>query len=189
MNCLGLRAALSWMAAALLLTACGGRDATGECRGKHLGVSVNWPIDGEASVFVDLNIGDTVFLTYLPRGHAGLKTFGAEINLLDGESSTSRTVALINRELRLEPEDNPLVVNWEGTRDTASESGKGFHAETGVPARGSVTIDVVDDEHAAGRFVYHYENGDELTCTFDAPTPEAAEGIWGGGGDGDDDDD
>lgn len=189
MNCLSLRTALSWMATALFLTACGGRDATGECRGKHLGVSVNWPIDGENSWVSDSSPVNTVTLSYLPRGHADMTSFGVEMGLTSTTLSDSRTVALINKVVELEPEENSLVRDWEATRSTSTESGRGYHAESGVPASGSLTLDVVDDEHAAGRFVYRYGNGDELTCTFDAPTPAAAEGIFGGGGDVDDDDD
>ncbi|MFY2561150.1 hypothetical protein ACN469_26345 [Corallococcus terminator] len=182
-------AALSWMTTALLLTACGGRDATGECRGNHLGESVNWPIDGENSWVSDDYSANTVYLTYLPRGQAGLTGFGAEIGLTGGSISSSRTVALISTESGLELAENSLVLDWDGTVSTSSGYGTGFHEVSGIPAGGSVTIDVVDDERAAGRFVYRYSNGDELTCTFDAPTPAAAEGIFGGGGGDDDDDD
>lgn len=195
MNCLSLRAALPWMATALFLTACGGgRDATGECRGTYLGEAVVWPIDGVASRLMDEAYDSNwVNLTYLPRGQAGLTGFGVDI-LLDkdrriDEGSGSRTVLLINKETEFAPEVNLLVHGWYGTLRKSSGSGRGYHEASGLPRGGSVTFDVVDDKRAAGHFIYRYENGDELTCTFDAPTPAEAEGIFGGAGDGDDDDD
>jgi hypothetical protein len=184
------------MACVLLTTACG-TEATGECRGTHLGESVNWPIDDESARLVRTisdryeNRATWLFLKYLPGGSAGLTSFGAHVQLVDGVSidaqSGSRTVQLVKEESDLSPEEDSLVVGWEGRVGTQRSYGSGYPEASGVPMAGSLTLDVVDSDHAEGRFVYRYADGNELTCTFNVPTPAAADGALGGDDEDDDD--
>lgn len=180
---LHLRTALPWFAIALLTSACGA-EATGECTGTHAGERVNWPIDGESTRLV----GATLHLDYLPEGSAGLTAFGAEVRLSNrgfAEEDAPRTVQLVRELERLSPEETSLVVGWDGMVGMRNGFGTGYPEASGVPASGTLTLDVLDSDHAEGRFVYRYEDGNELTCTFNAPTPAAAGDI----SDDDEDDD
>ncbi|NVJ02432.1 hypothetical protein HV824_30535 [Myxococcus sp. AM009] len=182
-----MRVIIPIIVSALLTTACG-TDATGECRGTHLGASVNWPIDGEASRWE--RDSDRILLHHSPNGNAGLTRFGVDIWLVDGAvvGGGPVTVALSNEHaLRLVPAADSLVVDW--LVSVATRSTTGFPETTGVPVAGSVTFDAVNEDFAAGRYVYRYMDGSELTCTFNVPSPERAAGFWGGDYDDDDDDD
>ncbi|MCP3059797.1 hypothetical protein LXT21_13515 [Myxococcus sp. K38C18041901] len=192
------RAAAPGLVTLLLTTACGdSREATGECRGTLQAEQVDWPIDGEDSRLVRDRFGfitPWLFLNYLPDGQATLSAFGADVELADGTSlargDVPRTAQLLNTGFDLAPEQGSAVKSWQATRADSVGSGTGFPERSGVPANGTLTLEVLADDHAEGRFVYRYANGDELTCTFDVPTPAAAGSIWdGGGGGGDDDDD
>lgn len=186
-----LRVITPIIVSALLTTACG-TDATGECRGTYRGASVTWPIEGEASRWEPART--RIVLQYTPQRPSTMKGFGANVHLVSGASvrGTPVTIALSNEAgVRLAPEAGTLVEGWYGTVWPSSGSGmtSGFPSVSGVPMGGSVTLEAVNEDYAAGRYVYRYEDGSELTCTFNAPSPARAAGIWGGDGDDDDDDD
>ncbi|AKF86408.1 hypothetical protein MFUL124B02_26305 [Myxococcus fulvus 124B02] len=191
------RAAVPGVVTLLLTTACGdSREATGECRGAYLGAQVDWPIDGEYSRLVRAPLGFTtpwLFLKYTANGQDRLLNFGADVELANGaeleRGQAPRTARLINTDTDLAPEQDSAVKTWRAMWAGTAGSGSGFPDGSGVPASGTFTLEVLADDHAEGRYVYQYANGDELTCTFDVPTPAAAGSIWDGAGDGDDDDD
>lgn len=193
------RVVIPIIASALLTTACG-TDATGECTGTHLGARVKWPIDGERSRWIRYGAGGNgvtgtwIDLTYTPKGDAGLTEFGVYIRLVNGAAVDAgpQTVGLANEEARrLVPETDSLVVDWLAHSMGRSNSGSttGFPETSGVPREGSVTLEAVTEDLAAGRYVYRYEDGSELTCTFNVPSPSRAAGWLSGDGDDDDDDD
>ena len=195
MSPLILRSALPLLALTLLTTACG-TEAAGECRGTHAGEEVNWPIDDDSARIVRTtsdgygNQSTWLYLDYLPDGSAGLTRFGAHVELVNGVSidaeEEARTAGLVKKEEALVPEEDSLVLRWQGMIGTQRGFGSGYPEDSGVPQSGSLTLDVVDDDHAEGRFVYRYADDTELTCTFNVPTPAVADGA---AGDGDDDDD
>ncbi|WP_152622513.1 hypothetical protein [Archangium violaceum] len=172
---------------------------TGECTGTYLGRSVTWPLtlnsyqptlidsDGSAHTQVQLN--------YTPNGVSGLVNWGARITLTGEprfEASSSRTVKLQPQQERLVPEETSLVRGWEGF----TSQGSAYPTPPGVPVEGSVTLRRVTPDHAEGQFVYRYEDGGMLTCTFDVPDrvheedeQDSGGGCGGGGGYDDDDDD
>ncbi|NVJ06529.1 hypothetical protein HUW63_14945 [Myxococcus sp. AM001] len=190
-----MRVVIPILVSALLTTACG-TEATGECQGTHLGATVKWPIDGEMSRWNRDGYsrngvrGTWIDLSYDPKGAAGLVRFGVDIRLVDGAvvGGSPVTVALSNEDAqRLVPAADSLVVDW--LVNVATRSTTGFPETTGVPVGGSVTFDAVNEDFAAGRYVYHYRDGSELTCTFNVPSPEHAAGFLGGDYEDDDDDD
>ncbi|MFY1824927.1 hypothetical protein ACN47A_03370, partial [Myxococcus fulvus] len=134
-----------------------------------------------------------LFLKYRAEGQDRILNFGADVELTNGSElergQAPRTARLINTGTDLAPEQDSAVKTWRATWAGTAGSGAGFPEGSGVPASGSFTLEVLADDHAEGRYVYQYASGDELTCTFDVPTPEASESIWDGAGDGDDDDD
>ncbi|WP_237078727.1 hypothetical protein [Myxococcus xanthus] len=134
--------------------------------------------------------GTWIVLRYDPKGAAGMTRFGVDIRLVSGAvvSGGPVTVALANEDgQRLVPAADSLVVDWLAS--VATHSTTGFPETTGAPVAGSVTLDAVNDDLAAGRYVYRYRDGSELTCTFNVPSPERAAGFLGGDYDDDDDDD
>lgn len=190
-----LRVVIPVIAIAMLTTACG-TESTGECEGTLLGTRVKWPIDGEMSRWIRNGSGGNgqhgtwIVLRYDPKGAAGMTRFGVDIRLVSGAvvSGGPVTVALANEDgQRLVPAADSLVVDWLAS--VATHSTTGFPETTGAPVAGSVTLDAVNDDLAAGRYVYRYRDGSELTCTFNVPSPERAAGFLGGDYDDDDDDD
>jgi hypothetical protein len=157
---------------------------------------VDWPIDGEYSRLTRDRFGvidPLLFISYLPDGQATLSDFGVDIELVDGAAfdrgDAPRTAQLVNTGAALAPEEGSGVKRWRPTRSDSGGSGTGYPERSGVPASGTLTVEVLADDHAEGHFVYRYASGDELKCTFDIPTPAAAGSVWDGAGDGDDDDD
>ncbi|RKH18765.1 hypothetical protein D7Y13_05820 [Corallococcus praedator] len=184
------RPVLPLFACALLLSACDPQPE-GECKGTHLGQSVNWPISSNAVLtridFLEDGTPSTLIdLSYTPDRVEGLQEFGVDIQLVRGasvEEGEAKTVKLFAKEDRLEPEDRSLVARWGGNMGGTL---MGYLAVPGVPVEGSVTLDRVALDHAEGHFVYRYADGGELTCTFDVPELVL---VGGGDGDGDYDDD
>ncbi|MBE4751670.1 hypothetical protein G4177_26200 [Corallococcus sp. ZKHCc1 1396] len=193
------RTALPLLACALLASACEAPVASGECKGTHLGQSVNWPISSNAVLsridFMEDGTRSTAIeLSYTPDGVEGLQDFGVDIKLVKDvkiQEGGSKTVKLLPREDRLDPEETSLVLKWKGNMGDA----EGYLAAPGVPVEGSVTLDRIALDHAEGHFVYRYKDGGELTCTFNVPEygltdiTDDGDGGGGGGGGGDDDDD
>ncbi|RYZ43088.1 MAG: hypothetical protein EOO71_04980 [Myxococcaceae bacterium] len=183
------RPVLPLLACALLSTACDPQPK-GECKGTHLGQSVNWPISTNAVLtridFLEDGTPSTLIdLSYTPEGVEGLEEFGVDIQMVRGasvEEDASKTVKLLPQGDKLHPEETSLVSRWWGNMGTAV----GYLAAPGVPVEGSVTLDRVALDHAEGHFVYRYADGGELTCTFDVPELVL---VGGGDGDGDYDDD
>ncbi|QSQ17125.1 hypothetical protein [Myxococcus landrumensis] len=181
----------------LLTTACGeDREATGECRGTYLGEQVEWPIDGVYSRMRRDRFGlleTKLMLNYLPGGQGPFTAFGADTEFTRGlsveRSSGPLTVQLLVEDVRLAPEAGTPMKWWSATRSDANGSGPGFPLRSGIPASGTLTLEEVDSDFAEGHFVYRYASGDELTCTFNIPTPVAAGDAGGGSGGWDDDDD
>ncbi|WP_342380373.1 hypothetical protein NVS55_12330 [Myxococcus stipitatus] len=190
-------AAVPGVALLLFTTACGDdRVATGECRGTHAGESVDWPIDGVYSRLERDRFGllpTELKINYVPAGLDTLIAFGADAELTRGmsleRSSGPVTVQLLVQEDRLVPEGGTPVKWWRATRSGAGGSGPGFPLASGVPDSATLTLVEIDSDFAEGHFVYRYASGDELTCTFNIPTPAAAGDGGGAGGGGDDDDD
>ncbi|AGC43760.1 putative lipoprotein [Myxococcus stipitatus DSM 14675] len=178
-----------------LTTSCGAdREATGECRGTYRGEQVAWPIDGVSSRLGRDRFGFVptwLWLNYLPGGQATLTAFGADVELTRGmsleRSSGPLTVQLLGVEVGLAPEEGTPVVRWMASYAVPHGAIAGFPHDSGIPASGTLTLDEVSDDSAEGRFVYRYASGDELTCTFNVPTPAAAGDAWRDTGDGDDD--
>ncbi|AKQ64506.1 putative lipoprotein [Myxococcus hansupus] len=160
---------------------------------------MNWPIDTEYSR-LERQLSDRLgirtvrlLLYYAPNGSAGLTDFGANVRLVDNATVSNGPVTVFlddNGRGRLVPESTSLVVDWEGLVGTRHASvGTGYPEASGVPMAGSVTLVEVTDDFAAGHYVYHFADGSELTCTFNIPTPERADGWWDGDVEYDDDDD
>lgn len=188
------RAALPWVVCASLAAGCG-PQAEGECQGILAGRSVSWPITRDESWHsrtvstLEGTQHTWIYLTYSPEGVQGdFESFGVDIRLVGGTLIEARegprTAKLTNVNDLLVPEDESLVLEWTGKVGTSSGSGPGYFVPPGPPLKGSLTLDEVTHDHAAGRFTYGYQDGSELTCTFDVPN-----GAASGGGDGDDDDD
>lgn len=96
----------------------------------------------------------------------------------------------VDGNLYLAPEEGTPVVYWSASHADANGTIAGSPQTSGLPASGTVTLEEVGDDYAEGHFVYRYANGDELTCTFNIPTPNAAGDAWDdSAGDDDDDDD
>lgn len=193
------RAVIPIIASALLTTACG-TDATGECTGTHLGAQVKWPIDAELSRWVPYGAGGNgvtgtwIDLSYLPQKDAVLTEFGVDIRLVNGTQVRGApvTVGLANEEARrLVPEPDSVVEGWLAHVVTRTSVGSptGYPVESGVPMAGTLTLEEVNEDFAAGKYVYRYEDGNELTCTFNVPSASRAAGWLGGDVDDDDDDD
>ncbi|RKG75244.1 hypothetical protein, partial [Corallococcus terminator] len=167
------RTVLPLLSLALLASACD-PQATGECKGTHLGKSVNWPISTNAVLtridFLEDGTPSTLIdLSYTPDSVEGLQEFGVDIQLVRGasvEEGAAKTVKLLPQEDRLVPEETSLVSRWWGNTGGTQV---GYLAVPGVPVEGSVTLDRVALDHAEGHFVYRYADGGELTCTFDVP--------------------
>src|SRR4051794_8347433 len=161
------RTVLPLLSLALLASACD-PQATGECKGTHLGRSVNWPLSTNAiltriSFLEDGTPSTLIDLAYTPDGVEGLQEFGVDIQLVRGASvdeGAAKTVKLLPRGDGLHPEETSLVSRWWGNMGTT----EGYLAAPGVPVEGSVTLDRVALDHAEGHFVYRYADGGELTC-------------------------
>ncbi|RKH71138.1 hypothetical protein [Corallococcus aberystwythensis] len=169
----------------------------GECRGAYGAQSVVWPISENAlmtpSFHFDGAQGTQLYLAYVPEGATGLQDFGVTIQM-PGEPTVAGepwTVKLLRQGDALVAEDTSRIREWGAFIGLGQA---GFPSVTGVPVEGTLTLDrlVHGDGQAQGRFVYRYETGGELTCTFNITDrlyfsePDLSDG---GGGGGDDDDD
>ncbi|MFP2895197.1 hypothetical protein [Corallococcus sp. 4LFB] len=192
------RTALPLLACALSTAACDSvPKPEGECRGSHGAQSVVWPIDTNAVMSAyshyDGTQGTQLSLAYTPDGAPELAGFGVDI-LMPGEPTVTAgasTLKLLRQGQALVAEDPSRIREWRAHVGPATD---GFPAASGVPVEGTLTLDrlVQGDGEAQGRFVYRYEDGGELTCTFNiTDRVYTDDSDWGGGGGGgwDDDDD
>ncbi|RKG69671.1 hypothetical protein D7V80_08025 [Corallococcus sp. CA054B] len=192
------RTALPLLACVLSTTACDSvPKPEGECRGPYGAQSIGWPIENNsmmsAYVHYDGTRGTQLHLAYTPNGAPELSLFGVDI-VIPGEPTVSGgawTLKLLRQGDVLVAEDTSRVREWGAFIAPGQE---GYPSVTGVPVEGALTLErlVQDDGQAQGRFVYHYEDGGELTCTFnitDRLYTEDGDWLDGVGGDDDDDDD
>jgi hypothetical protein len=143
------------------------RKPEGECTGELAGRSVKWPISVDAvhsPLLSDDGRTDTMLaLQYESDEPAG---FGVDL-VLTGEprfeGGTPRIAKLMPQGELLVPEETSVVWRWGAHLGGLP----GFPLPPGMPLEGSVTLERVTPDHAAGRFVYQYEGGAALTCTFD----------------------
>jgi hypothetical protein len=166
------RTVLPLLACGLCVSSCFGWDdlprATGECRGTYQGRRVRWPLQ-EFSALVHRDVqgelpSTFIDLDYTPEGEPYLEGFGVDIHLVEeARVDTDLTVSLARRDTQLVPTQTSLVTRWVGSIG----SGAGYLSPPGVPVEGSVTLEDVTAYAAEGRFVYRYEDGGQLTCTFD----------------------
>ncbi|MBN8233427.1 hypothetical protein JYK02_38505 [Corallococcus macrosporus] len=192
------RTALPLLACALSITGCDSvPKPEGECRGAYGAQSVVWPID-ENSVMsgflpFDGTQGTQLHLAYVADGAPELASFGVDIHI-PGEPTVAGapwTVELLRQGDALVSQDTSRVSEWGAFTDLGRD---GFSSVTGVPVEGTLTLDrlIQGDGQAQGRFVYRYETGGELTCTFNITDRlyfDDSDWDSGGGGGGDDDDD
>ncbi|MBN9682743.1 MULTISPECIES: hypothetical protein [unclassified Corallococcus] len=191
------RTALPWLACAWSITACDSvPKPEGECRGPYGDRSVVWPIHNNAvmsAYFIqDGDQGTQLHLEYSPDGAPELTHFGVNVLIAGEPTVTAGTwTAKLRREGdALVPEDPSRLLEWYAFLGPGHP---GYPSVTGVPVEGTLTLErlVHGDGQAQGRFVYHYEDGGELTCTFNITDRYYTDdGDWlDGVGDGDDDDD
>jgi hypothetical protein len=197
----------SWLpllaCAALFTNSCdSGRQPVGECRGAYGARSVVWPIRLNSVMgsyhHFDGTRGVTLDLDYMPEDAPELAGFGVSIQI-PGEPLVTPgapwTVKLLRQGDELVSEDPSRVREWGAHTGRGSY---GYPAVSGVPVEALLTVERMvhgDDGFAQGHFVYRYEDGGELKCTFDIgdrlyDSGGGGEGGGCGGGvDWDDDDD
>lgn len=165
------RNALSLLACVSVVTACGSAPQ-GECRGAYGSRNVVWPL-GTNSLRLGERLGETdgpsgteLFLGYAPDDATGLSSFGVDIWMPRLRPITEGvwTAKLLRQGNALVAEDTSKVDDW---RPYASGL-VGYPSVTGIPTEATLTLEQRSyaDGQAQGRFVYHYEDGGELTCTF-----------------------
>ncbi|MBZ4330348.1 hypothetical protein NR800_21530 [Corallococcus interemptor] len=191
------RTALPLLACALSSTACDSvPKPEGECRGPYGAQSIAWPIENNsvmsAYVHNDGTQGTQLHLAYTPNGAPELPLFGVNI-VIPGAPTVAGgawTAKLLRQGEVLVAEDTSRVLEWGAFTGPGQE---GYPSVTGVPVEGTLTLERLlhGDGQAQGRFVYRYEDGGELTCTFNITDRLYTEdGDWlDGVGDDDDDDD
>ncbi|NNC16136.1 hypothetical protein HJC22_10390 [Corallococcus exiguus] len=110
--------------------------------------------------------GTQLILFYTPDDDSGLSSFGVDIWMpgLRPVTEGGWSAKLLRQGDSLVAEDTSKVGDWLPIASNLV----GYPSVAGIPTEATLTLErrAYADGQAQGRFVYRYEDGGELTCTF-----------------------